>query len=221
MEFAGVFPDKEGEVVLADEIEVRGEDGLEPVEGAAAGPAVGRGEFLEPGAGRGEDEFAAGADEAGEAFEEEERVGEPADEVGGVDEVEGAQRVREVHGIAAGEGDALRNGVSRSVRGELPGEVSFLCDFAVDVIVRAEFPGGVDEGLGEVDADDFAAEAGEFEGRTTDGAADVEGAGAGRCIRHFRDGAEGEVEGGDGPLRPREDFVRGSVVEEEVFVNEA
>lgn len=216
-----MFPDEEGKVVLADEFEVRGEGGLEPVEGAATGPAVWRGEFREPCTGRGEDEFAARADEGGEAFEEEERIGEPADEVGGVHEVECAERIREVHGIAAGEGDSLREGVGWAMRGEWPCEISFLSDFAVDVIARAEGSGRVDEGLGKVDADDFAAEAGEFEGRATDGAADVEGAGAWGWIRHFRDGAEGEVEGGDRSLWPWEDLVRCPVMEEEVFVNEA
>jgi hypothetical protein len=65
------------------------------------------------------------------------------------------------------------------------------------------------------------AEAGEFEGGATDGAADVEGAAARGGVGHFGDGADGEVEGGDGALLPWEDFVSGSVVEEEVFVNEA
>ena len=67
----------------------------------------------------------------------------------------------------------------------------------------------------------MVAESGEFEGGATDGAADVEGAAARGGVDHFGDGADGEVEGGDGALLPREDFVSGAVVEEQVFVNEA
>ncbi len=67
----------------------------------------------------------------------------------------------------------------------------------------------------------MVAESGEFEGGATDGAADVEGTAARGGVDHFGDGADGEVEGGDGALLPWEDFVRGAVVEEEVFVNEA
>ncbi len=67
----------------------------------------------------------------------------------------------------------------------------------------------------------MVAESGEFEGGATDGAADVEGAAARGGVGHFGDGADGEVECGDGALLPWEDFVRGAVVEEKVFVNEA
>ena len=108
LELAGVFADEEGHVESVLEREVGAEMVLQPVEGGAVGgPGVARGEFFQPGAGGGEKELAAGVDEVGEALEAEEGVGESAEEVGGVDDVEGAEVWPEVHGVALFEMGAL------------------------------------------------------------------------------------------------------------------
>lgn len=92
LELAGVLADEEGHVEALFEGEVGAEVMFEPVEGGAVGgPGVARGEFFEPGAGGGEEELAAGIDEVWEALQAEEGIGEAAEEVGGVDDVEGAE----------------------------------------------------------------------------------------------------------------------------------
>jgi hypothetical protein len=87
-----VFADEEGHVEAVLEGEVGAEVVLQPVEGGAVGgPGVARGEFLEPGAGGGEEELAAGVDEFWEALQAEEGIGESAEEVGGMDDIEGTE----------------------------------------------------------------------------------------------------------------------------------
>ena len=134
MEFAGVFADEEGEVLLVEEAEVWGEGVGDPVDGAVRGPVGGRGEFLEPCAWGGEDELAAFGDEVGETGEEGFGVGEAAEEIGGVDEVERAEVGWEVHGVAACEGDAFGlSGVGETC-GEGHGETAFVGDLAMNFV---------------------------------------------------------------------------------------
>ena len=117
-----------------DEAEVWGEGVGDPVDGAVRGPVGGRGEFLEPCAGGGEDELTAFGDEVGETGEEGFGVGEAAEEIGGVDEVERAEVGREVHGVAAVEGDAVRMSGVGETGGEGHGETAFVGDLAMDVV---------------------------------------------------------------------------------------
>ena len=134
LEFAGVFADEEGEVFLVEEAEVWGEGVGDPVDGAVRGPIGGRGEFLEPCAWGGEDELAALGDEVGETGEEGFGVGEAAEEIGGVDEVERAEVGWEVHGVAAGEGDAVGLCGVGETGGEGHGEAAFVGDLAMDFV---------------------------------------------------------------------------------------
>ena len=157
MELPGVLADEEGEVFLPHKREVRGEDFLQPIEGAAGGPTVRGGEFGEPGAGRSKEEMSAGFEERWQTVEKLERPGKAADEVGGVDQIEGAEGVREVHGVTLLEGNAVHVDMVREMGGERFGEMAFPCDLIGHTAFGLNGPGGLDEGLGIVDADDFPA----------------------------------------------------------------
>src|SRR5262245_34173516 len=109
-----MLADEEGEVRLFGEGKVRRERGVQPVERAARRPMVRRCVFLQPGARRGENERAAGADECGQTLEQQLRGGETAEEIGGVDEVEGAEVIAQMHGVALFKADALRSAVRRT-----------------------------------------------------------------------------------------------------------
>lgn len=60
LELPGVLADEKGEVFLLHEGEAGSEGFLQPVQGAAGRPAVGRGEVGQPGAGGGEEKVTAG-----------------------------------------------------------------------------------------------------------------------------------------------------------------
>ena len=222
LEFAGVLADQEGEVFLLDEDEIGGQDFLQPVKGAARGPAVGRGEFREPSAGGGKEEQAAGMGEGGQAGKEAERIGEAADEVGGVDEIEGPEGFGEVHGIALMEADAFRGDVVREMGGERFGGVAFAGDVIRELALGLDGFRSLDEGVGVVDGDDFPECFGKLERGAAGGAANIESTGWSDGLRkELLDGADGEVQGADGAVFPREDFVVPAVVEEKVFIDEA
>jgi hypothetical protein len=143
-----VFADEEGHVEALFEGEVGAEVVFKPVEGGAVGgPGVSRGEFFEPGAGGGEEELAAGIDEVWEALQAEEGVGEAAEEVGGVDDVEGAEIRAEMHGVALFEVSAL----GAQVSGDGGEGVGVARGFLVAAIGEGaglgEVGGGVDEAL--------------------------------------------------------------------------
>ena len=96
LEFAFGFADDEGHGLrLAQQVEVRGEQGFQAVQRGevfailleAADSGFALGVFGQPGVGRGEDEQAAGVEALVDGFEEQRRVVEAVDQVGGEDEV--------------------------------------------------------------------------------------------------------------------------------------
>lgn len=155
MEFPSSFTDEEGLVFDEDEIEVGGKVVLEPVNGSTSRPILRRREFAEPGAGGGDDEFSTGGDEVGKAGEEFFGLGKAAKEVGGVDPVELAEVGSELHGVPLLETDAGGVDAVGEAGDEWGAEVGFIKAGVGD---RAFGDGscGVDEGMGEIDADGFA-----------------------------------------------------------------
>jgi hypothetical protein len=221
LEFAGGFADEEGEFFDRLEVEVGGEVFLEVVEGGTFGPELGRGEFFEPGGGGGEEETTTGFDEGGKAGEELEGIGEAADQVGGMDDVELAEVGAESHGVAGFEKNASGVGVVGATGDEWGGEVAFVVAAVGMVTVVTDGGGGLDEGHGVVDGDDFVTGFGEFDGGAADGAAEVEGARVfGGVLGGEFGGVGGEEEGVRWGAFWGGDFFGSAVVEKEVLVEE-
>ena len=145
--FAGVLADEERHVAGLGEVEVRFEKGGEPFAGGALGPVSAWGEVFEPGAGCGEQELASGAHERWKALDELERIGEAAEEIGGVDDVVIAKIGAEVHGIALLEGDAVTTEVVWHTSDESGSGATFIDAVVRHAAVSCEQGGGIDEAL--------------------------------------------------------------------------
>jgi len=102
--------------------------------------------------------------------------GQPADQVGGVDALEAAEVVAQVHRVALLEAGVSGVDPVRQARHQLAVEVALVVS-AVGERAESDRGGGGDEGLGEVDADHLLAVAAHLVGRAADGAAEVESAG--------------------------------------------
>lgn len=74
-----------------------------------------------------------------------------------MDEIEGAQRVRKVHGIALPERDTVRVNVVRETSREWFRRVCLAGDLVGKLAVGLQREGSLDERVGVVDADDFPA----------------------------------------------------------------
>ena len=138
-----------------------------------------------------------------------------------MDEVEFPQGVRKIHGIALLEGDAAGMDVFRQMGRERLGGVAFPGDLIRNPALGLDGLRSVDEGVGVVDADDFLTGFGKLEGGAADRTADVEGTGDGAGREEFGDGADRKPQGADRAIFPGQDFVVLSVMEEEVFIDEA
>ena len=206
LEFAGVFADEEGHVLAERELEVGGKNLLEGVEGLdglaglleAAEPVRARGVVLEPGVGGRDDQLAAGVQQRGQAFEALARVAEAVNQIGHEDDIETAEVGTEIEGVALLEGDAaaINLGGDDGVAGLR--EIALLDAAEEKGAVGFEMIGDLDEAVGIINADDFTATAGEFEGSAADGAAEIERTGAGgqtADIHAFRDAADGKIQG--------------------------
>ena len=189
----------------------------------APDPLVPRGEFRQPGEGRGQEELSAGLDQVRDAREENPRVGQAAEQIGGQHDIEGAEVRTQTHGIADFELHPRDIDPGRHAGRGPRGAVAFDGIVVTDRSLRAHLGRGRDKRLRVVDADDLSAVPGQLEARASDGAADIEGAGVasdGGRIEQVADAADGESEGLARPVLPRQDLVRLPVVEEQVFADQ-
>ena len=97
---ADVLADEEGNLADRLSLEVRTEAVVEVVESRPGGLILPGRELFPPGGGRREDELTPRLHESRQAVEEATGFGEPAEEVGRMDEVEGTEVVSEIHGVS-------------------------------------------------------------------------------------------------------------------------
>lgn len=186
--------------------------------GAGKKPVLSGRVFGEPGEGGGEEELAARPQQRGEPMEEGGRIGNPIEEVGGEEELEGiAQGCRK--GVADAKLDPFRIDIRRNGKAECGGLVALKRNRMGESSLPLEKAGGFDEGRGAVEPEDVATASGELEAGAADGAAELEGPGFGGELfppEAFPDAADGEV---GQPRRggARQLPFRGSVVEDQVL----
>jgi len=184
-----MLTDKKWQLDSILEFEKRLERMLQRIEAASAlagapDPICSRSVFLEPREWGGKQKLAARAHQVGQSAEETCRIGEAAEQVGREHHVEGFSISDlglwigiQIHRVALLEGNSLAGDLWRDFDHSGFGEITLDCFLERMASGFAKEICGLDEGMGEVDAEHFAARPGEFETRAADRAPEIECAG--------------------------------------------
>lgn len=95
-----VLANEERHVAGFGEIKMRLEERRQPVARGSLRPVAAWREFLQPGAGRGEQKLAPGPDESRKSLDEPQRIRQAAKKVRGVNDVVVAEVSAQIHGVA-------------------------------------------------------------------------------------------------------------------------
>ena len=220
-----MFADEEGKLFRREKFEGSAEMILQIIERNAGRLILAGRVGLHPGRRGGDDEVAPRLYKRGETVEETPRLGEAAEQVRGVDEVEGTEIFAQVHRVAGLVGDPVRHDARRHGDGERLALVHFPVAMIGERFTPTDRFGGVDESGGKIDPDHFAGDFGKLQGRATDRAAEVEGSTDFRGESGRLHRGHGEVETAGGQARgieadPVEDLRGRSIMEEQIPVAE-